>query len=246
MPTMPPVDDADLYAPAFVRRLFDEMADTYERVNELTSFGFSRRWRRQAVEHLAPGSGMVVLDAMTGMGEGWPYLARALGAGGQVIAIDLSPGMLAHAAARRARIATPVDLRQGDALASGLADGSVDAVLCLFGLKTLSSAQQTAFAREIGRVLRPGGRASLVEVSVPSSRLLRVPYRFYLRHVIPLLGRLLLGNPANYRLLGVYTDRFRDSRGMADALRTHGLDVELVSYFFGCATGVVARKPVAR
>ena len=242
---MPPPLDDELYAPAFVRALFDDMADTYERVNELTSFGFSRRWRRQAVERLDVTTGATVLDEMTGMGEGWSYLARRLGPGGRIVAIDLSAGMLAHAEVRRHRVSTPVDLRLGDALETGLPDGSVDAVLCLFGLKTLSPTQQTTFAREIARVLRPGGCLSLIEVSVPPAMLLRVPYLFYLKHVIPVLGRLLLGNPNSYRLLGVYTERFRDARPVAAALTRSGLEPEFVSSFFGCASGVVARKPVA-
>ncbi len=242
---MPPPLDAELYAPAFVRALFDDMADTYERVNEVTSFGFARRWRRQAVERLDVPTGATVLDEMTGMGEGWPYLARRLGPGGRIVAIDLSAGMLAHAEARRHRVSTSVEVRQGDALETGLPDGSVDAVLCLFGLKTLSPTQQAAFATEIARVLRPGGCASLIEVSVPPAMLLRVPYLFYLKHVIPVLGRLLLGNPNSYRLLGIYTERFVDARPMAAALAGSGLEAEFVSSFFGCASGVVARKPTA-
>lgn len=239
-----PNDQRDLYDTAYVRELFDAMSDSYERVNELTSFGFSRRWRRQAVAWLAPEPGHVVLDAMCGVGEGWRHLGPRLGRGGRIVALDLSPGMVRHAARRAAGDAgTEVDLRVQDVLDSGLGDASVDGVLCLFGIKTLSVEQRKAFAQETARVLRHGGRFSFIEVSMPSTRLLRWPYMTYLRHVIPVLGRLLLGGPESYRMLAEYTARFGDARGMAEALRGVGLEAELTSAFFGCATGIAGHRP---
>jgi demethylmenaquinone methyltransferase/2-methoxy-6-polyprenyl-1,4-benzoquinol methylase len=236
--------DHDLHDPAFVADLFDRMAGSYERVNELTSFGFSRRWRRQAIDWLAADPGDTVLDAMTGMGEGWRHLSPRIGPAGRIIAIDLSPGMLRRARTRRDAPGGPsIDLRLGDALATGLPDASVDRVLCLFGTKTLSADQQAAFAREIARVLRPGGRFAIIEVSVPPRRLMRVPYLAYLRLAIPVLGRVLLGDPASYRMLAVYTARYRDSRALAGRLRAAGLEAELRSVMAGCATGVTGIRP---
>lgn len=84
---------------------------------------------------------------------------------------------------------------------------------------------------------------SFIEISVPRSRLLQFVYLFYLENVIPWIGRLFLGNPANYRLLGFYTKEFGDSQHFAESLRQQGLRVIQVSYFFGCATGVHGCKP---
>ena len=78
---------------------------------------------------------------------------------------------------------------------------------------------------------------------MPPSRVMRSPYLFYLRHAIPILGRLLLGDPWTYRMLGVYTTRYGDSRAMAHQLRAAGLDAEHRRVFFGCATGVVGGRP---
>lgn len=115
--------DHDLHDPIFVAGRFDRMASSHERVNELTSFGFSRRWRRQAVAWLDARPGDTVLDAMTGMGEGLRHLAPRIGQDGRIVAIDLSAGMLRQAGRRRrAPGHPPVDLRQGDALATGLPD----------------------------------------------------------------------------------------------------------------------------
>jgi demethylmenaquinone methyltransferase/2-methoxy-6-polyprenyl-1,4-benzoquinol methylase len=65
---------------------------------------------------------------------------------------------------------------------------------------------------------------------------------FYLRYIIPLIGRIFLGNPDNYRMLGIYTERFNNCSGMADALKHAGLEVEYRSFFFGCASGLRGRK----
>lgn len=95
----------------------------------------------------------------------------------------------------------------------------------------------------MAHVLRLGGVFSFVEISVPPARLLRLLYLFYLNRIIPWIGRLFLGNPANYRMLGVYTQAFGDCRHFAECLRHHGLEVSQVSYFFGCASGVRGSKP---
>lgn len=238
-----PSDHGDLYDPAAVRELFDEMSDTYERVNLVTSFGFSRRWRRQAVDQLRLQPGETVLDWMTGMGEAWPHILGHVGHEGRIAAVDFSAGMLRGAIRRRARWSSyAIDVVQGDALATGRADASADAIVITFGLKTLSQNEIHRLASEVARVLRPGGRFSLIEVSLPPTRSLRWPYRFYIRRVIPQLGRVLLGDPATYRMLGVYTERFGDCRPLVWPFRDAGLEATFVSYFFGCATGLVGRR----
>ena len=123
-----------------------------------------------------------------------------------------------------------------------LPPGSADVVLSSFGLKTLSADQLRVLARQVHEVLVPGGRLSAVEISVPPSRWLRPVYMFYLRRVIPMIGTMLLGNPDNYRWLGVYTDAFGDCSDACVAFSESGLEVEMVSFFFGCATGIVGRE----
>ena len=85
---------------------------------------------------------------------------------------------------------------------------------------------------------------SLLEISEPEFWPLRMLYMFYLKLVIPLLGKLLLGNPENYRMLGRYTASFGNCTQMNRLLREAGFTVSYRRYFFGCATGIVATLPV--
>jgi ubiquinone/menaquinone biosynthesis methyltransferase len=233
------------YDPAFVKELFDEMAATYGIVNLLSSFGFARRWRRQCARAVPIRPGDRILDLMTGMGEVIPDVVRRVGERGSITAIDFSARMC-EKARRYAdhRLPCAVRIIESDILSIDLPPGSADVVLSTFGLKTLSGAQLRVLARQVREVLAPGGRLSVVEISVPLSRWLRPVYMFYLRRVIPMIGALFLGNPDNYRMLGVYTDAFGDCSDACRAFSESGLEVEMVSFFFGCATGIVGRKPV--
>ncbi len=233
-----------LYDPSFVKQLFDEMSATYGVVNLLSSFGFARRWRRQCLRAIPIRPGDRIVDLMTGMGELVPDAARRTGGRGSVTAIDISPRMCERARRHTdGRLPCPVRVIEADVLASDIPAGSADLVLSSFGLKTLDASQLRVLGRQIHRILAPGGRLSAVEISVPPSRWLRPIYMFYLRRLIPFIGALFLGNPDNYRLLGVYTAEFGDCSDACRALSESGLEVQMVSYFFGCATGIVGRKP---
>lgn len=232
--------DQDIYHPSFVMRLFDEMSHTYGIVNYISSFGFAERWRRQCARKLLLPAGAVVLDLMSGMGEMWPSLFKVAGGKLKLTAVELSHEMCKRARPNCQRYAA--DLLQTNALALPIADGSVDAVVSAFGLKTFSAAQKQQLAKEIFRVLKPGGQFSLVEISTPEPRWLKLPYMLYIKRVIPLVGRLFMGNPDNYRMLGVYTERFGNAATTCRYMQEAGLDARFERYFFGCASGVTGIK----
>ncbi len=232
----------DIYDPVFVERLFDDMAQTYERVNTISSFGFSVRWRKQFIRKLNVKPETVLCDLMTGMGECWPALAHVLPHKSLVIGLDNSDGMLQHARRNQSKFPhLQFDLRTENVLQSSLATASVDCIVIGFGLKTFNTSQIEQLAAEMRRILKPGGQFSLIEVSVPPSPLLRLLYLFYLKRVIPLIGSLFLGNPETYRMLGIYTEQFGNCTAIAHQLQQQGFTVQSHSYFFGCATGVSGR-----
>jgi len=234
----------DLNSPTFVRELFDGMAATYGITNVVSSFGFCRRWRRQCVELAAPKPDSTVYDLMSGMGECWPLISASQGGAGAIVAVDFSSEMCSRAARTRAKLRhARIDVLEQDVLDNDIPDASADCVVSSFGLKTFSSAQRRSLAREIARILRPGGSFCLLEISVPRLWALRVPYMLYLEWCIPVLGTLFLGNPTNYRMLGVYTAAFGDCRETGAHLREAGLQVETHDLFFGCATALSGTRP---
>ncbi len=236
----------DIYEAQFVRTLFDDMAATYGITNFIASLGFCRRWRAQCVALASIRPGMTVYDLMTGMGECWHLINRRLQDDGKLVALDFSAAMCRRAQAQKTRMPRlDVKLVEQDFLRNTLPDASADRVISCFGLKTFSEAQQAVAAREIARLLKPGGLFSLLEISVPATVVLRGPYMGYLKYGIPLLGKLLLGNPDNYKMLGIYTEQFKDCGSMRQHLEQHGLEVEQRRFFFGCATALRGRKPGA-
>lgn len=236
----------EIYSFEYLKTLFNEMASSYDRVNYITSFGFSWRFRRQFIERAGLAPGQAVCDLMCGRGECWRFIVDRIG-DGSLVAIDLSPGMLEGARTRLRHYAHKrIDVIEGNALATGLAEGTIDRVLIAFGLKTLAPEFREGLAEELFRVLRPGGRVSLIEMSEPKGWVLRPLFMWYLKRAVPIVGRILLGNPRNYSMLGIYTERFQGCAPVVEVMRRAGFDAELVSYFHGCATGIVAQKPVPR
>jgi ubiquinone/menaquinone biosynthesis methyltransferase len=235
---------ANIYDEFYQKRLFDEMQNTYERVSNLTSFGFNRRWRRQLVTLLNLQRGMHTSDLMTGSGETWLYLLPRIGDTGQLVAVDFSSEMVKHARQRQAQLgAENVMVLEENALCSSIASGSIDAAICVYGVKTLSPDQTTRFICEIKSILKDDGIFGLVEVSIPKFAPLRLIYLFYLNRVVPLIGKLLLGNPDNYRMLGTYLSRFGDCRNLESLFAANGFEVSYASFFWGCASALVGRKP---
>ena len=223
------------YEPRTIRALFDEMSATYGVVNLISSFGFSARWRHEVVRGLRFDDAARVVDLMSGMCELCRSLSRYAPRSVRLTAVDISPEMI-----RRARKdwPFPVECLLEDVLTWPFEPACADVVISSFGLKTFDQEQQAQLASRVAAMLRPGGVFSFVEISVPPGRLLRWLYMFYLNRLIPPIGRLFLGNPANYRMLGIYTTAFENCKHFAQCLQNEGMEVQVMSYFFGCATGV--------
>ena len=231
--------DSEIYSAETQKALFDAMAASYQRVNTLTSLGLCILWRRACVAAARLEPGMRVGDFMAGSGELWPFLTRPLGAASEILAVDFSAVSCARARVAATVCPTPTSVIEANALECPLADGSLDAVVCGFGIKTLSEPQMQRFAAELARVLRPGGYLAMIEVSVPDNSLWRFVYLAYLKHLVPMAGRLLLGNPECYRMLHRYTTAFNNASSMVIALETAGIPIEERRLFGGGATLLV-------
>ncbi len=236
----------DIYDPAFVRAVFDRCSASYRYWSQIASFGFVFLWRRQCIDRL-PGplpDGAAGMDLMAGTGEAWPYLLRRRAGIRSIIAVDISSSMIRRAVARlhRSRV-DKIEVVEANILASTLPAELADFIISTFGLKTFNESQQRRLAHELARLLKRGGAFSLIEASDPKGWLLHSLYRFYLDRVLPLIERTVLRGAQDFAMLGVYTRHFGDCSFFARCLAEEGLEVQLEVFFFGCATGVVGRKP---
>jgi demethylmenaquinone methyltransferase/2-methoxy-6-polyprenyl-1,4-benzoquinol methylase len=178
MPRTTPLPEGPQKARA-VRTMFDAIAKRYDLVNRIMTFGLDVGWRRRAVRSLELPAGSVVLDLACGTGDFCREVARA---GMRPIGFDFSYGMLAAAN-------TSAPLVQADILSLPIAEARADGVTCGFALRNVVSLSQ--LFDEIARVVRPGGRIALLEVSQPKNRAMQAGHRFYFNKVVPRIGGLL-------------------------------------------------------
>ncbi|MBC9795559.1 class I SAM-dependent methyltransferase [Sinomicrobium weinanense] len=233
----------NIYDPKFVEGLFDNMSSSYSRMNYITSFGFSERWRRQCVAEISIQKGKTVVDLMCGMGECWKHILKSSDEGSKLIGVDFSTEMVRRAEQNKTKFNnSAITIFKENVFGNSIEDQVADFVISGFGLKTFDNKQLKNLAGEIDRILKPDGRFSLIDVSVPKNRLLQWFYMFYLKNIIPVLGKLFLGNPETYKMLGIYTQEFGNSENVYRIFAQSGFEVEYVEYFYGCASGIKGRK----
>lgn len=201
-----------------IAAMFDRIAKRYDFLNRVLSFGTDIAWRRRAIDLAGVREGLIVLDLGAGTGD-LSFAAAARGA--RVVAIDLSPGMLAvlgrrATAAQRSGV-TPV-VGNGERLP--LPDASVDRIVSGFTVRNVGDLAR-AFA-ELRRVLKPGGRATVLELSHPPSPAFARLYSFYLERVLPAVAVLLGADPEAYRYLPRSLRRFPEPERLAAMLREAG------------------------
>ena len=233
----------EIYEPKYVEQLFDKMSSSYAKVNYITSFGFSERWRKQCVEEIGIVEGKTVVDLMTGMGECWKHILRKGNGGSTLVGLDISTEMLKRAETKRKKYKDAnIQILKENVFNNSIPDHSADYLISGFGLKTFNNEQIERLAGEVNRILKPGGSFSLIEVSVPKNKSLRFFYMFYLKRIIPILGWIFLGSPDTYKMLGIYTEKFMDSKNVLSIFDRDNFEIEYVNYFHGCATGIKGRK----
>jgi len=212
--------------PAAVRELFEAIAPRYDLLNDSLSLGLHRLWKRQAVLRLQPRPGQRLLDLCCGTGDLALLLAERVRPGGLVLGIDAAEAPLQLARRRAARTPwLPLEWRQGDALATGLAAGWADGAVMAYGLRNL--ADPAAGLAELRRLLRPGGRAVVLDFNRPDpadgppAALVAAFQRLYLRQLVVPAARLF-GLPEQYAYLEASLERFPTAAGQQDLARAAG------------------------
>jgi len=190
--------------------MFDRIARRYDLVNTVLSAGTDGGWRRRAARLTELKAGGSALDVACGSGKLTALLARIAGPSGHVVGLDFSRQMLEVARSEHPGI----EFLDGDALNLPFEDAGFDASTIAFGLRNL--ADPVRGLREMLRVVRPGGRAVVLEFVRPPNGPVGSAYRVYLRTLLPAIGGVLSGQPTAYRYLSDTVDSYRN----ADELRT--------------------------
>ncbi|HVW20670.1 MAG TPA: bifunctional demethylmenaquinone methyltransferase/2-methoxy-6-polyprenyl-1,4-benzoquinol methylase UbiE [Opitutaceae bacterium] len=203
---------------AAVNSMFGRIAGRYDLANRLLSGGRDVGWRQRLVAAAARGGPNDLLDLATGSGDVAFALERALPAARRIVGLDFCPPMLAEAERKRPA-ASRITFRQGDALALPWPDASFDAVTIAFGLRNLMDRGRGL--AEMRRVLRPGGRALILEFSQPSGWF-RPLYLAYLRHVLPRAAGLITRDRDAYVYLNETIESFPGREALAGEMRAAG------------------------
>ena len=208
-----------------VRGMFDRIAPVYDAMNRVMTAGLDRVWRRLTVEAVVqPGDR--VLDACCGTGD---LALAAEREGGAVTGLDFSPRMLERAR-KKSETITWVE---GDLLALPFGDDSFDAATVGFGVRNVSDLD--AALAELRRVLRPGGRLAILEITQPRG-ILRPFFSLWFDRVVPVLGRVLPGGRA-YTYLPASVRRFPGPEELKELLGSCGFEAVRFRLFAG---GIVA------
>lgn len=220
-----------------VGEVFSSVAGKYDLMNDLMSLGIHRLWKRFTIDQARARPGQHVLDVAGGTGDLGAALARRVGPRGRVVISDINPAMLEVGRNRLADkgIVGNVEFVEADAEHLPFADQEFDIVTLAFGIRNMTHPEQAL--REIQRVLKPGGRALILEFSHPTWPGLGPVYDAYSFHLLPHLGHLVAGDRESYQYLVESIRRWADQDTLKQMMERAGFD--LVEYF-NLSGGIVA------
>ena len=200
-----------------VRAMFDRIAGIYDLINSVMTVGLHHSWRRRAVDLAAVGPGDRVLDVATGTGDLAVELAGRVAPGGEVVGSDFSEEMLTRARAKAPRIR----FEWGNALELPYGYGEFDAATVGFGARNFSDLDRGL--AEMARVVRPGGRVVVLEITTPTRPPLSTFYGFWFDRLVPMIGRVA-GDSDAYEYLPSSVRRFPGPQGLAASMERAGLE----------------------
>jgi demethylmenaquinone methyltransferase/2-methoxy-6-polyprenyl-1,4-benzoquinol methylase len=200
--------------------MFDRISGLYDRMNSVMTAGLHHHWRRRAADLASLSAGARALDVATGTGDLALELASRVGPAGQVVGVDFSERMLDLARAKARDQQAMPEFRCANALALPFDDGEFAAATVGFGARNFADLDQGV--REMARVVRPGGRVVILEITTPQRPPLSTFFRLWFDRVVPALGRMA-GDAQAYSYLPNSVRRFPGPDELAAVMQRSGL-----------------------
>lgn len=225
-----------------IRRMFDKIAPSYDRLNHALSLGIDRRWRRTAVDALGIHQPQQILDIATGTGDFALLLAKRIKPQ-HIIGADISEGMMAigREKVKEEGLQNVISFQYEDCMQLSFPDGSFDAVTSSYGVRNFQNLDKGL--QEMQRVLRPGGHLLIVELTPPPCFPMKQLFWLYAHVVMPLLGRLISHDDSAYTYLPASMEAFPQPEQMEGILRKAGFtEVQWRRFTFGISTMYLATK----
>ena len=226
-----------------VQQMFDNIAPTYDKLNHIMSLNVDKLWRRHALKEIVDGTPQRILDVACGTGDSTISIARAAAEGTKVTGADISEGMMALVTekAEKAGVLDRIDLQVADGEALPYEEGTFDRVTCAFGIRNFEHKEKGL--EEFRRVLRPGGRAVILELSVPQNKVLRWAYDLYFLHILPWVGGKVSGDKAAYKYLPASVHNFPAPKEFCRMMEEAGFrSVRFRTFTFGLCRMFVGER----
>jgi demethylmenaquinone methyltransferase / 2-methoxy-6-polyprenyl-1,4-benzoquinol methylase len=223
-------------------KIFDEIAGTYDGLNKFLSMGIDVYWRNQLLKNLPCKNNIKALDLACGTGDVPIVLAQSKYID-SIVGMDLSQEMIniGQNKIRKKNLTEKVKLNHGDATSLPQADSSIDLVTISFGIRNFSDSDKSL--REINRVLTPGGRLLITELTVPQNFLIRMVYFFYFRFVLPTIGNTVSGHKDAYSYLNRTVEDYPCGKDFEKKMIKAGLiNTSHTPLTFGIATLYIGEK----
>ncbi len=203
-----------------VRSMFASIAGRYDMVNSVLSMGTHYRWRKKAVKLSGAEPGMSVLDCATGTGDLAFDFKKKVGNNGHVLGTDFCKEMIEPAPAKAKRKKLEVDFEVADAMNLPYEDNRFDISSIAFGIRNVDD--PVVALKEMARVVKPGGKVVVLEFG-QAYGLMKYPFNFYSKHVIPRVGGWLTGNPDAYTYLPETSAKFPAGSNFTDLMKETGM-----------------------
>jgi len=226
-----------------IQKIFSEVADTYELVNHILTFGLDIYWRRKAARVAAKADGIYWLDVCSGTGEMAQNLSRLADEKAKIISVDFCYPMLSKALEKRNE--ANIFFVAAEARYLPFPDKTLDLVTISFATRNINPHKEflSSHLREFYRVLKPGGRFVNLETSQPRLKILQKLFHFYIKLAVKPIGYLLSGSKAGYSYLSFTIPRFYSSEEFSFLLSQAGFrQVNCQKLFFGVSAIHVAVK----